>query len=634
MKFDLRMIDNHCAEVADEMLKAYGHTCGNSGTVIQWDRKCTDKLAVEYQDGRLLISGSEEVHLYRGLVLFLSEFEKNNVKCTVYKKEETINFRETGLMLDCSRNGSASLDFLKKMIRFCAYCGLNQLYLYMEDVYEIPDNPYFGAYRGRFSHSNLKKIDEYGRHMGVEVIPAIQTLAHLHTYLRWPETQKLRDTEDILMAGSKETEEFVRSMIRNASLPFSTKKIHVGMDEADMLGLGNYLRVNGYEERYGIMIRHLDMVCRICQEYCLEPMIWSDMFFRLKSPTGDYYDLPADTAFDEQLRLPENLTLVYWDYYHHDISQYEKNIHLHQKLTDQIRFAGGGWTWNGISPNYSKAEKTISEGIRACINQGIEKAFCTFWFDNGTETPMGTAFYPAFYFAQQCYSSSMEDADEMFFMLTGLKTSEYKLLDKFDHTPGTMQENSNADNPSKYLLYQDVLLGVFDAQIEGLGLTDYYRNLAEELRVILNNIPDKDQKNIFSYYYTLAELLSLKAELGLEVRRAYLSGDKERMRQLCKRINACAQTARSLKDQREQIWFRECRPFGFEVIDIRLGAVAVRLETAHRRLESWLSGISEQLEELEEPRILYAEDKDHPEHRQCEGGFWQNIVSAGNIAGI
>ncbi|EJW89797.1 glycosyl hydrolase family 20, catalytic domain protein, partial [gut metagenome] len=94
--------------------------------------------------------------------------------------------------------------------------GLNQIYLYMEDVYEIPEDPYFGAYRGRYRYEELKKLDEYGKNVGVELIPCIQTLAHLRTYLKWPQARKLRDTSDILLVGSKETEKFVRAMIQNA----------------------------------------------------------------------------------------------------------------------------------------------------------------------------------------------------------------------------------------------------------------------------------------------------------------------------------------------------------------------------------------------------------------------------------
>ena len=569
MRFDLSGIDQTMADSAAEFLNQSGYATETGGICIEW--KCdplAERLRVEYKDGTLLLYGRERVHFYRGLTLFLSELIEYGDNCADFKKEEQISFRESGVMLDCSRNGAANIRFLKRMIRFCASCGLNQLYLYMEDMYEVPDYPYFGAWRGRFKHDELEEIDRYGQKFGLEVIPAIQTLAHMHTYLRWPAAQDLKDTDDILMVGSPKAYAFVEALIRNVSGCFSTKKIHVGMDEADFLGLGKYLRVHGYEDRYQIMTKHLNTVCSICKELSLEPMIWSDMFFRLKSPTGDYYDLSEETTFDEIFALPEGVELVYWDYYHHDQSDYEKNIRLHHKITDQLRFAAGGWTWNGISPNYSKAEKTIAEGIMACRKQGVDKAFCTFWFDNGAETPMQTAWYPIAYFAQQCYSECAEETDKMLRVMTGTGAAEYRLLDQFDNVSGTSAENENADNPSKYVLYQDVLLGMFDAQIAESSLPYHYRKLAGELYRQIGNVKNTDTEKLFSYYHTLAEVLSVKAELGIEIYRTYTNNDKEEMLHLCKKVSECAEKAEMLRKMREEIWFYECRPFGFEVLDI------------------------------------------------------------------
>ena len=36
--------------------------------------------------------------------------------------------------------------------------GLNSLMLYMEDTYEIPEYPYFGHLRGRYSQSDFAGI--------------------------------------------------------------------------------------------------------------------------------------------------------------------------------------------------------------------------------------------------------------------------------------------------------------------------------------------------------------------------------------------------------------------------------------------------------------------------------------------
>lgn len=632
MIFDLSMLHGNRREMTELFLQNQGYRCKSGGVIVeysQWDKKV---LKVKYEGKVIKIFGNQDVHFYRGLHIFLQEYKN---RCNQpFEIKERCYFSETGLMLDCSRNGTISIDMLKEFIRLCAACGMNQLYLYMEDVYEIPEDPHFGAYRSRYSFEELRELDQYGNKIGVELIPAIQTLAHLHTYLRWPKTKYLQDTEDILLAESEDTEKFVRLMISHASRPFSTKKIHVGMDEADLLGLGKYLKIHGYKERYEIMTKHLDMVHKICKEKGLEVMMWSDMFFRLKSPTGDYYDLPEDTEFNLPQPIPKDLTLVYWDYYQHEKSVYDKNIRLHEKLTDNLRFAGGGWTWNGIAPNYRKACATLKEGLASCRSQGVDKAFCTFWFDNGTETPVRTAIYSAIYFAQLCYHEEVEKEvfDKWLIQMTGYEQKAYELLDAFDSPTGVLYENRNADNPSKYILYQDVLAGLFDGQIAKLNLDTYYETLYEQLKNLSKKGTSMDE--VFLYYQVLAGVLSKKAMLGVNLRRAYQIEDKEKLLELKEQITTCASEIQKLKEERKKIWFTECRPFGFEVLDIRIGGIWIRLNSAVQRIESYLEGAVDKLEELEEPMILYDKDTADENHSLCMSNFWQNIVSAGNIAGI
>ena len=122
--------------------------------------------------------------------------------------------------------------------------------------------------------------------------------------------------------------------------------------------------------------------------------------------------------------------------------------------------------------------------------------------------------------------------------------------------------------------------------------------------------------------------------LGIDMRKAYKEKDRKNMELLKEKIEICASEIPKLKEQRRKIWFNECKVFGFEVLDIRIGGVWVRLNSAVQRIEFYLNGEVERLEELEEPMLIYNEDKIDKNHKLCMENFWQNIVSAGNIAGI
>ena len=72
---------------------------------------------------------------------------------------------------------------VKKLIRKLALLGYSELQLYTEDTYEVEGEPYFGYLRGRYSRAELREIDAYAKLFGIELVPCIQTLAHLRLSL-------------------------------------------------------------------------------------------------------------------------------------------------------------------------------------------------------------------------------------------------------------------------------------------------------------------------------------------------------------------------------------------------------------------------------------------------------------------
>ncbi len=195
-----------------------------------------------------------------------------------------------GLMIDCSRNAVMNLTALKRFVKVTTALGYDTLMLYTEDTYEVDGEPYFGHQRGRFSKAELKEADAFCRENDVELIPCIQTLAHLNAIFKWQGVYgDINDTADILLADDERTYKLIGEMFATLSQCFTSRKIHIGMDEAHMVGLGKYRDKHGDNDRFDIINRHLHRVCDLADKYGFEPMIWSDMYFRLADSAGDYY---------------------------------------------------------------------------------------------------------------------------------------------------------------------------------------------------------------------------------------------------------------------------------------------------------------------------------------------------------
>lgn len=189
---------------------------------------------------------------------------------------DSLKFNTFGVMLDCSRNAVMKPESVKKYIDIISDLGYNCLMLYTEDTYEIEGEPYFGHNRGRYSKEELIEIDFYAKSKGIELIPCIQTLAHLGSIFRWPCYNKIHDCNDIMLSDCDDTYSLVDKMFATLSHCFTSRKVNIGMDEAHMLGRGKYQDINGYVNRFDILLKHLNRVAEIAQKYGFELIMWGE----------------------------------------------------------------------------------------------------------------------------------------------------------------------------------------------------------------------------------------------------------------------------------------------------------------------------------------------------------------------
>lgn len=533
-------------------------------------------------------------------------------------------FEKRGFMLDCSRNAVATPDKVKSMIRTLARLGMNQLFLYMEETYQISGHPYFGTYRGRYTKDELKELDRYGALFGIELIPCIQTLGHLGNFLKWPEGASIRDTPDILMVGEPKVYAFIGEMLATVKECFSTKSVHLGMDEAHTLGLGAYLKKNGYKKSSLLLKEHCAKVLSMCQDLGLEPMIWSDMY--ITSNTGkSYYDVDPSTDTSCWEKPDPDIRLVYWDYYNNDPQLYHHMLRIHKEISPHVIFAGGVWNWNGISPNYGKAWACTQTALTACKAHGIRQVMATAWMDNGAETPLD-ALYPGLaLFSYLCFHQEAGDEQiaRYFHDRIGGNLEDFWLLDSFDSLFHGSGKNMTADNPSKYLLYQDAMLGIFDHTIQNIDTQSYYLALAQKLEQAVPRNPGYEA--LFGFYRYLALVLSQKADLGIRIKSAYDSGNMSALKEISRTvIPRILEDLENMRRLREWLWMSQAKPFGYELLDIKLGGVAARLKSHSRRINSYLAGDIDRMEELEQERLPYWNGGTEIERRE---NLWDRIVS-------
>lgn len=593
-------------------------------------------LEVSLQNGRGRIKYAEPIHFYRGLGLFMERAKES----AQFELRETPRFDFNGPMLDMSRNAVLKVDTVKGIIRYMAVMGLNGLMLYTEDTYEVESRPYFGYMRGRYTHSELKGLDDYAAQFGVEIVPCIQTLAHLQQALKWSYASDIKDQEDILLIGEPKTYQFIEEMIAAACAPFRSKRIHIGMDEAFSVGLGRYLAKHGYHERFEIMQEHMTKVLEITKKYGLKPMIWSDMIFHFLSndKNGFHYPLDVDFAKEKLDKLPPEMHYVYWCYGTTDQAKYEKIMVKHKELGSTPLFAGGIHCWGGFSPNYGKTWMISHPALRACKAQGVREVIATAWGDNGQEANLLVILPGLQLFAEHGYSDDVSDErlKKRFAACTGMDLfDEIISLKYMDETPGIEEGNHWMARPSKYMLYQDVLHGLLDKHLEGLPeqeLPKHYRELEQKWRLAKGKASEPF-RSIFEFYEHLSRVVAVKGTIGLEITRLYRDSKKDKLEEIAvKTLPAVRAEVDELRKVHRRLWMQTNKALGWEVQDIRYGGMMARLETASDRLLDYVQGRTDHLEELDAERLFF--DPNLPDGQgplTLDMNSYQRIVTAGAL---
>lgn len=499
------------------------------------------------------------------------------------------------LMSDCSRNAVYHVAGAKRMIRYMAMMGFTSFMLYTEDTYEVPEYPFFGYLRGRFTQAELKELDAYALSFGIEMIPCMQVLAHLEAALRWPAFKDIIDTGNILLCGDEKTYEFIDAIIKSCRECFHTDRIHIGMDEAHLMGAGKYLKENGYRNKNEIFLEHLDRVVKICEKYEFKPMIWSDMFFRIEF--HGYYVDEGEISQKVIDMVPENVGLVYWDYYTKDEKTFRHMMHCHKQFKNPTYFAGGAWKWGAMSPRNYYSLMVNDLHLKVAKEENIPLVIATAWGDNGAEASNFSIMPTLQQYAEYCYADgeNREWVKKRFAETFGVDFDKFLLIDN-PNLLSDVDRTERRDINGKSLLYNDPLGGWIDCRVKPEYASEY-AEMAEQL--------SKVEENKFSYIFksseALCRALALKATLSLDIRNAYHAKDNVTLKTIAaERIPATIEAVSNYITAARNEWYYDNKTFGFDVIELRLGGLKERLNTTKLTLEQYINGEIDKIEQLEE----------------------------------
>lgn len=570
-----------------------------------------DGVEVRFDGTDVEIGCQSKTTFARGLFLFAQHFTGEP-----FTLAEKPRFKTLGVTLEMSRNGVMRVESVKRYIDHLAALGFTSLSLYMEDVYELPSYPRFGYLRGRYTCQELREIDDYADALGIEVFPSIETLGHMEQFLQWSESAELRDTRNILMADEPGTYVLLEEIFKTLRSCFRSDRINIGLDEAASLGKGRHLDVYGYENGTDIFLRHLGRVCALCEKYGFKPMMYSDMFFRLGSPSHKYYDPEVEITDEIVSKIPQ-VQMCYWDYYHTEKKDYDTFIRKHRDFRRDILFLGAMWSWEGFIEDTVFTLKTSIPAMQSCLENGVDEVMITTWGDGGAETNLMQTLGSLPIFSEYCYKGegcTMEDIAAASQFLTKMPF-EAKLA---------MARSHSYFHEDRYLckkiVYANPFYDLVDIPYDYERVLEDFTACRDSAKALMET--GDRHREFYGYCYALMKIAVIKLQLLQELQPRYKAGDRAYLQELCHSVlPELIEDYRTFLALFQADWLRDKKPQGLEVITIRLGGVIAQLEYVRARLRSYLDGQIQTVEELDFEKV-HSNVPTYPE-------FWE--VNTGSV---
>ena len=198
---------------------------------------------------------------------------------------------------------------------------------------------------------------------------------------------------------------------------------------------------------------------------------------------------------------------------------------------------------------------------------------------------------------------------------------------RLDDVNPYIEDGSTHKNASKYLLYNDPLIGTFDSVIR--------KDTAEKFGKTAEFLGELPKESPFFYLMETARNLCLvlekKADLGKKIRLAYSQEDKDALYEIANtQIPVLLQRLQDFYQSFRTQWNLENKSFGFEVQTVRIGGLLQRLKDVQEILNAYLREEISVIAELNEPQKAFHYFEQN-EIRSLNYNLWTDIVSPSKI---
>ena len=332
------------------------------------------------------------------------------------------------------------------------------------------------------------------------------------------------------------------------------------------------------------------------------------MYFRVANKkNAGYYDEDIEIPEEVAARIPKEMELVFWHYGEKPFCD-DYMLRKHTALGRKVLYAGGSWGWIGHFPENNYVMETVRFSLDACRKNGVREAMMTVWTNDNAECDLFANLFALSFFAEECYAPNSEEAvlDARFETVTGGSRTAFLRMSGYhnDFDGGKTYPKYSHRFLGKYLLWQDVLEGLFDTHLAERRMSGHYAALSVEMRDYADERTADPWRYLYDFSAKLLDALAVKTLIAEELHAAYREGKREVLREIADVLLPCLrERMRAVHETHREIWMAGRSDIGWCNMDVRYAGVVARCETAELLLHRYLDGRITRIDALEEERL-------------------------------
>jgi len=294
------------------------------------------------------------------------------------------DFWRRGIYLDCSRGKVPTVQTLRLLVEYLASLKVNELQLYVENVFTFKSHPKIGRGFSPFTPAELLAVQDHCKLHHIRFVPSLTSFGHFERILGLPEYRHLSEmhgTSDCpggttLCPGDSGSINLVADMYGDFLPLFEAIDFNACGDEPWELGKGRSKR---RAERVGtgrVYLEFIKKLNKLCVKHGKRMNLWSDIV--LNHPEV----IPE---------IPDEIVMLNWDYGPKGARIPRTHEFVDAGLDVVVCPGTSGWQSHGT--RLQNAIDNVSVFAQIGRDNNALGLLNTDWGDGGHRNPLGVSFH-------------------------------------------------------------------------------------------------------------------------------------------------------------------------------------------------------------------------------------------------